>query len=105
MPRPALKQLQGFLGSVSSSLSSVTATTTSTQLLAANTNRAGVAIFNASTAVLYLRLASGTASAPPGCSLPVNAGGWIEVPFSYSGVINGVWAAADGGMALITEFI
>lgn len=104
MPRPALKQLIGIVGSTTGTPTSVTASTSSVQLLAANANRAGATIFNASSAVLYVRLGAGTASASPGgYTLPMNSGGYLELPFAFGGAVSGIWSAADGGAAIITE--
>jgi hypothetical protein len=83
-PRPATGTLTNVAGSV-----------TSGTILAANTARVGATIWNDSTAILYLRLASGTASATA-CSVKLIADAYYEVPFGYAGVITGVWASATG---------
>ncbi len=84
-----------------STLSSVPAATASTVLLAANTSRRGVRVYNDSTAVLYLALA-GTAS-PAAYTVQVPAGGYYEEPdAAYAGPLSGVWAAASGN-ARVTE--
>jgi hypothetical protein len=82
-------------------LSNVAGTTTSGTILAANTARVGATIWNDSTAILYLRLASGTASASA-CTVKLIADAYYEVPNGYAGVITGVWASA-AGFARVTE--
>jgi len=81
---------------------SVAASASDVTILAANENRKGAAIYNDSSAVLYLLLASGTSSTT-NHTVQV-AGGWLyEVPFGYTGVIKGIWASATGS-ARVTEF-
>lgn len=89
--------------SATGSVTNVADTATSTTLLAANSSRRGVIITNTSSAILYVRLASGTASATMFTyRLPQNA--TQEIPFPYTGVITGVWATDPGdGVAAITE--
>jgi galactitol-specific phosphotransferase system IIB component len=86
--------------------SSVTASTTVGTLLASNANRIGATIFNDSTSKLYLALHSGaaiTATAPAAAhTIQIPAGGYYEVPFGYTGIITGLWAAANGA-ARVTE--
>lgn len=97
-----MKQLVGIVGSTSSAYSTVAATTTSATLLAVNANRAGATIFNASSATLYLKLGAGASTSS--FTIPMNSGGYLEVPYAYGGVITGVWASADpSGFAAITE--
>jgi hypothetical protein len=83
----------GTSTNVASSASSVT-------LLAANTSRFGAMIFNDSTAVLYVKLGA-TASATS-YTVKMDAGDYFEVPYEYTGIIDGIWASATGS-ARITE--
>ncbi|MEH2367991.1 hypothetical protein [Nostoc sp.] len=78
---------------VASSISSVT-------ILAGNSNRKGATTWNDSTATLYLEFgATATTSA---FTAKLSAGGYYEVPFNYTGVISGIWSAANGN-ALVRE--
>lgn len=86
---------EGTQTSVASSASSV-------QILAANEDRNGFSLYNDSSAILYLLLASGTASSSAN-TLQVAAGAYFEAPYNYLGEVNGVWASADGS-ARVTEF-
>lgn len=86
-------------------ISSVSGAATSTTLLASNANRKGATIYNDSTAILYVALASVTASTTV-YTAQVPAYGYYELPVNdggvYTGIIVGIWAAAAGA-ARITE--
>jgi len=72
------------------------------QLLPANGNRAGAVIYNESTAILYL--AFGPAASLTAYTVQIPANGYFELPGPaiYTGVISGIWSAANG-FARITE--
>lgn len=89
----APKAQTATLSNVSSSASNVT-------LLAANTARLGATIWNDSTAILYVKFGA-TASATS-CTVKMVADSYYEVPFGYYGIIDGIWASANGA-ARITE--
>lgn len=88
-------------------ITSVNDTNSDVTILAANANRKGATVFNDSTALLYLALASVTASAT-NYSVQVPAGGYFELPTCdggvYTGVIKGIWASDASGAARVTEF-
>lgn len=92
-PRPAT----GTQSNVASSATDVT-------ILASNANRQGGMIFNDSTQVLYLLLASGTSTTSLYTVQVPNAAsfGYYEIPFGYIGVIKGFWTTANGN-ARVTE--
>lgn len=79
---------------------SVTASTTNVVLLAANSVRKGTTIWNNSTANLYVEL--GATASTSAFTARVGAGGYYEIPFTYTGVISGIWDAANGS-ALVRE--
>lgn len=82
-------------------LSNVTASVADTVLLAANTDRIGMALYNESTAGLKLKYGSGASAT----SYTVSMGGgayWVMPVPQYTGQINGIWSAANGA-ARITE--
>lgn len=83
--------------------SSVSDTASSTQLLASNSERKGAAIWNDSSAVLYVLLGSDTASAT-NCTAKVAADGYYETPPTYLGEVKGIWASDSSGAARITEW-
>lgn len=80
--------------------SSVSAAVADTQLLAPNLKRLGAAVFNDSIATLYLKLGSGASTT----SFTVALGRYeyYEVPFGFTGRVNGYWSAATGS-ARVTE--
>lgn len=84
-------------------ITSVASATSSTQLLAANTSRKGMSVFNESTATLYLAFAGSASITAYSVQIPTNA--FFEMPASptYTGAIFGIWSAANGN-ARLTEF-
>lgn len=89
-----VRSATGTQSNVASSASSVT-------ILASNANRLGAAVYNDSTAILYLLLGSATASATV-YTVQIGQGGYYEVPFNYTGQLTGIWASANGN-ARVTE--
>ena len=83
--------------------STIAAVVASTVLLAANVNRRGATIFNDSTATLYVNFGA-TANATDNHVVPLESKAYYEVPFAYTGVISGIWSAANGN-AHIYEFV
>lgn len=93
----------GASTSSAATTSTVSDTATSTTIIASNADRTGATIANDSSAVLYLLLGSGTASAT-NYTIRLPQYGYYEVPFGYTGQINGVWATDPGdGAARVTE--
>jgi len=89
----------------SGAVTNVNDSATSVTLLASNTSRKACVITNTSSAILYVRLASGTASALMFTyRLPQNATQEITMP--YTGIITGVWATdPNDGVAVVTELV
>jgi hypothetical protein len=89
----------------SSTLSSVAGSASAVQLLAANPSRRGAVFFNDSTAVLYLGFCPVASVTTANYTVQIAAGGYFEMPEPiYTGVISGVWAAANGAVR-ITELV
>jgi hypothetical protein len=82
-------------------LSNVNDTASSVTLLASNANRLGAAIFNDSASILYVKLGATASLTSFTVRLPTM--GYYEVPFGYSGVIDGIWSADSSGAARMTE--
>jgi len=82
------------------SVTSVAGSASSVQLLASNPYRLGAAIYNDSSADLYLKL--GTTASTSSFTVKMAANSYYEVPFSYTGEIDGIWSSATGN-ARITE--
>ncbi len=83
--------------------SSVADTATSTTLLSSNTSRLGASITNDSSAVLYVKL--GTTASATDYAVRMVQYAYFEVPYGYTGRIDGIWATDPGdGAARIVEF-
>lgn len=78
----------------------VTASATSVTVLAANSSRKGATIWNDSTANLFIDFDSAATTSE--FAVKIAAGGYFELPFNYTGVISGIWSAANGN-ALVRE--
>jgi hypothetical protein len=70
-------------------------------LLAANRARLGATIWNDSPNFLYLKL--GTTASTTSFTVKMNNGSYYEVPYGYTGNIDGIWATAGSGSARIVE--
>jgi len=79
---------------------SVAGSASNVTLLAANSNRLGATIYNDSTAILYLKLGATASSSSHTVQMVSLA--YFEVPYGYTGIIDGLWASATGN-ARITE--
>lgn len=89
----AAKSTTGTTSNVASSATSVT-------LLASNTARLWATIHNDSTAILYVKF--GVTASTSSYTVKMVADAYYEVPFGYTGIIDGIWASANGS-ARITE--
>ena len=87
--------------SPAATLTTVPASATSVTVLAANVNRTGASIFNASSKTLFLAAAASATSTA--FTVQIAANGYFEVPFGYTGILSGLWAAANGN-AMVTEY-
>ena len=85
------------------SVARVSASTSSTTLLAANANRRRVIIYNES-ASATLRIKLGATASATSYSLLLGPGDTYESPtdWVYTGVVDGIWSAASGA-AQVTE--
>lgn len=79
---------------------SVASSATNVTLLASNTSRKGVILFNDSTQICYVRYAATATSS--NYTLKMHPDDYHEVPFGYTGIIDGIWASANGSMR-VTE--
>jgi hypothetical protein len=82
--------------------SAVADSATSVTVLAANTQRLGAVVVNDSDQILYLK--AGATATTSDYTYKVLPGGTVEIPFGYSGVLDGIWAANSTGSARVTEF-
>lgn len=72
-------------------------------ILAANSARYGASVYNSDANDLYLLLGAGTVSSTV-FTVKVAANSYYEVPFGFTGVLTGLWAADGSGYAHVTEF-
>lgn len=79
---------------------SVAASVTNVTLLSANSSRLGATLFNDSAADCYVKL--GTTASSSSYTVKMAAQSFFEVPFNYTGRIDGIWTSATGAM-YITE--
>jgi hypothetical protein len=91
----------GNARAATASLTSVASSATTVQLLAANTARRGVIIYNESTAVLFVKFGTTASNTSYTLQLAANTS-WTMADPIYTGRIDGIWAAANGN-ARITE--
>lgn len=83
-------------------VTAVASTTTSTQLLAADTARNCIIITNDDANALYVLLDSGTASAT-NYSFKLDEGEDARIE-GYDGQVTGVWAGDGSGSARVTQY-
>lgn len=80
--------------------SSVTGSTSTITLLAANPNRLGSTVYNDSTTNMYIKLGSGATTT--NFTVKMGQGAYYETPFGYTGILTGTFDVANGN-ARITE--
>lgn len=83
-------------------ITSVVGSTSNTIVLAANTSRLGATIFNGANKNMYLKL--GATASTSSYTVVLSKDSYYEVPFSYTGTVDAVWATGVSGSALVTEF-
>lgn len=83
---------------------SIPASITSTQILAANANRKGVMIMNDGTAILRLSFTSPATSTNSFVAIPASSFLMLDPHLIGTGAIYGIWAAANG-TAQVTEWV
>ena len=84
-----------------STITSVVGATSSTSILASNSNRILATVFNATNKTMYVALASSASTSAYTLKVPVNS--YYELPVSYTGAISAVWDMGVSGNAMITE--
>ncbi len=84
-----------------SSVTVVARSASSVTLLASNSSRRGAIIHNDASTDLFVKL--GATASTSSFTTRLGAQDSYEVPFRYSGIIDGIWASAGAGDAKITE--
>jgi hypothetical protein len=95
------RQVVKLGGNPTGTESNVNSSATSVSILAANADRIGAAVFNDSTATLYLRL-SDSAASTTAFTQKMAPYSTYEVLANYTGAITGIWDSATGA-ARVTE--
>lgn len=95
-----LSALIALKKSVTATLSNVASSATNVTVIASNSSRIGATVYNDSAAYLYLKL--GTTASATSFTIKIDPSGYYEVPFGYTGIIDGLWASANGS-ARVTE--
>lgn len=79
--------------------------TQSVTILAGNDARVGGTLFNDSTQVAYVSLGSG-ASSSTSYTIKMDAAGYYEFPYAYTGPVSARWAGVDAaGKMRVTELV
>lgn len=82
--------------SATATSSNVSASASVVTLLSSNTNRLGATFQNDSTDILLLKLGSTASSTSYTVRMISNS--YYEVPFSYTGIITGIWLGTNGAV-------
>ncbi len=72
-------------------------------LVASNAARKGLTLWNNSTGNVFIEL--GAAPTALAYSVRLSPGGYYELPYHYTGEIQGLWDAAGGTGVLVREFV
>ncbi len=88
--------------SATGTVTSVNDTAVSTTLLASNANRLGASVYNDSTVALYAKC--GATASSTSFTVLIQPNGYWEVPYNYTGIIDGIWASDASGAARVTEY-
>lgn len=83
-----------------SAVAQVTSSAATGTLQAANANRLGLTIYNDSTSILYVKF--GTTASATSYTVKMTADSYYEMPFGYTGRVDGIWTTANG-FAYLTE--
>ncbi len=85
-----------------STATNVASAIVNTLILAANANRLGATIYNDSNSRLFLKL--GAVASLTSYTIRLGAQDYYEVPFFYTGIIDGIWDPVASGDARVVEF-
>lgn len=93
-------QIKKIISTISS-VTSVAASTSNITLKTSNSNRLGLTVFNDSSKTLYLKL--GSTASTSSYTVKIVKDSYYEIPYEYTGVVDGIWEIGVIGNALITE--
>jgi len=86
--------------SATPSQTSPSVTNASTSILASNANRLGATIYNEGAAICYTKL--GATASVTSYTLQIAVGGYYELPFAYTGAVDGITSAGTAQLR-VTE--
>lgn len=84
---------------------SITQSSTSVTLQAANANRLGWSVFNRPTQAAELFVKFGASASTSDFDVIVPSNDYYELPSRYTGRIDGVWGSTGAGFARVTEYL
>lgn len=87
--------------SATATVTSVNDQATNATLLASNANRKGATFHNDSPSILYLKL--GASATLTSFTAKLLQDDYFEVPFGYTGIVDGIWSADAAGAVRVTE--
>jgi hypothetical protein len=87
--------------STATAITAVASGTSNQVLLEPNAFRKGGTVVNDSTSTLYLKC--GSIATSTSYTVKMTAGSYYEIPFGYTGEVDGIWVSANGN-AVVTEF-
>lgn len=90
-----------FEKATTSVVTSVAGSLVNVTLLAVNATRLGATFYNDSNSRLFLKL--GAAATTASFTVRIGSQDYYEVPFSYTGIIDGIWTPVASGFVVITE--
>lgn len=97
----AVSNSTGLIKATTPAQTSVSVLITSTEILAANSNRIGMTIYNESGAICFIKL--GSTASLTSYTAQIAIGGYFELPYYYTGVISGITVAITS-ILRVTEF-
>jgi len=100
---PTSIDVSNFPTAATSNVTSKARSNASQTFLVLNASRKGATIYNDSGALLYIKF--GAVATSSDFTVRLASQSYYEVPFSYTGRIDGIWASAGAGNALITELV
>jgi len=83
-----------------SALTNVASSASNVTILALNAQRKGATIYNDSTQILYLKLGATASATSFTAKIPSES--YYVIPAEYTGIVDGIWASANGN-ARVTE--
>lgn len=96
----AVTQPSKELRAATSTRTDVASSSSTVTVLALNANRLGATIYNDSTQNVYLKF--GTTATASDFTIMLYAAQYFELPFGYTGRVDGIWVSANGN-ARVTE--